>query len=94
MDQEIELAEPNFIPLAPEEAADAVRLLAALIRAVPGPNTGLVSDGRPGDDVDQQIELADPDFIPLHPEEAAEAIWGQTRRGIGESPRSPQLNPG
>ena len=34
MDQEIELAEPNFIPLAPEEAAQAVRLLAALIRAV------------------------------------------------------------
>lgn len=35
MDQEIELAEPNFITLAPEEAAEAVRLLAALIRAVP-----------------------------------------------------------
>jgi hypothetical protein len=34
VDQEIELAEPNFIPLAPEEAAEAVRLLAALIRAV------------------------------------------------------------
>lgn len=37
MDQEIELAEPNFIRLAPEEAAQAVRLLAALIRAVPAP---------------------------------------------------------
>lgn len=35
MDQEIELAEPNFIPLALEEAVEAVRLLAALIRAVP-----------------------------------------------------------
>lgn len=35
MDQEIELAEPNLIPLAQEEAAEAVRLLAALIRAVP-----------------------------------------------------------
>jgi hypothetical protein len=35
VDQEIELAEPNFTPLAQEEAADAVRLLAALIRAVP-----------------------------------------------------------
>ena len=35
MDQEIELAEPNFTHLAPEEAAEAVRLLAALIRAVP-----------------------------------------------------------
>jgi len=35
VDQEIELAEPNFIPLAPEESAEAVRLLAALIRAVP-----------------------------------------------------------
>jgi hypothetical protein len=37
VDQEIELADPNFIPLAPEEAAEAVRLLAALIRAVPVP---------------------------------------------------------
>jgi hypothetical protein len=35
VDQEIELAEPNFTHLAPEEAAEAVRLLAALIRAVP-----------------------------------------------------------
>jgi hypothetical protein len=35
VDQEIELAEPNFIPLAPDEAAEAVRLLAALIRAAP-----------------------------------------------------------
>jgi hypothetical protein len=33
VDQEIELAVPNFIPLAPEEAADAVRLLAVLIKA-------------------------------------------------------------
>jgi hypothetical protein len=33
--QEIELAEPNFTHLGPEEAAEAVRLLAALIRAVP-----------------------------------------------------------
>jgi hypothetical protein len=35
VDQEIELAEPNFIPLAQAEAAEAVRLLAALLRAVP-----------------------------------------------------------
>jgi hypothetical protein len=35
VDQEIELAEPKFIHLAPEEAAEAVRLLAAQIRAVP-----------------------------------------------------------
>ena len=34
MHQEIELAEPNFIPLSSEEAAEAIRLLAALIRAV------------------------------------------------------------
>ena len=34
-DERIELADPTFIPLAPEEAAEAVRLLAALIRAVP-----------------------------------------------------------
>jgi hypothetical protein len=33
VDQEIELAEPNFTPLASEEAAEAVRLLAALIGA-------------------------------------------------------------
>lgn len=37
MDQEIKLADPRFIPLAPEEAAEAVRLLAALIRAIPAP---------------------------------------------------------
>ena len=36
VDQEIELAEPNFITLAPEEATEAVRLLGALIRAVAG----------------------------------------------------------
>jgi hypothetical protein len=35
VDQEIELAEPRFIPLAQEEAAEAAHLLAALIRAVP-----------------------------------------------------------
>jgi hypothetical protein len=35
VDHEIELAEPNFIALAPEEAAEAVHLLAALIRALP-----------------------------------------------------------
>jgi hypothetical protein len=35
VDREIELADPNFTHLAPEEAAEAVRLLAALIRAVP-----------------------------------------------------------
>jgi hypothetical protein len=35
LDQEIELAEPSFIPLGQKEAAEAVRLLAALIRAVP-----------------------------------------------------------
>lgn len=35
MDQEIELAKPNFTPLAPEEETEAVRLLAALIRAIP-----------------------------------------------------------
>jgi hypothetical protein len=29
VDQEIDLAEPNFIPLAPQDAAEAVRLLAA-----------------------------------------------------------------
>jgi len=34
VDQEIELEEPRFIPLAQEEAVEAVRLLAALIRAV------------------------------------------------------------
>ncbi|MCI0636757.1 MAG: hypothetical protein L0206_23000 [Actinobacteria bacterium] len=39
MDQEIELAEPNFITLEPEGAAEAVRLLAALIRAVPAHHT-------------------------------------------------------
>jgi hypothetical protein len=33
VDQEIELADPNLIPLAPEEVAEAVRLLAVLIRA-------------------------------------------------------------
>lgn len=37
MDEEIELAEPSFIPLAPEEAAEAGRLLAALIRAISSP---------------------------------------------------------
>jgi hypothetical protein len=35
VDQEIELADPNFIPLGPEDADEAVRLLAALIRAIP-----------------------------------------------------------
>jgi hypothetical protein len=35
VDREIELAEPTFTQLAPEEGAEAVRLLAALIRAVP-----------------------------------------------------------
>jgi len=35
VDQEIELAAPNFTHLGPEEGAEAVRLLAALIRAVP-----------------------------------------------------------
>jgi len=35
VDQEIELAEPNFTHLAPEEAAKAVRLLAALIQGCP-----------------------------------------------------------
>jgi len=35
VDQEIELAQPNFTHLAPEEAAEAARLLAALIRAAP-----------------------------------------------------------
>ncbi len=33
MDQEIELAKPNLMPLVQEEAAEAVRLLAILIRA-------------------------------------------------------------
>ena len=35
MNQEIQLVEPNLITLAPQEAAEAVRLLAALSRAVP-----------------------------------------------------------
>jgi hypothetical protein len=39
VDQEIELAEPNFITLEPEEAAEAVRLLVPLIRAVPARQT-------------------------------------------------------
>jgi hypothetical protein len=33
VDKKIELAEPNFITLAQEEAADALHLLAVLIRA-------------------------------------------------------------
>jgi len=32
-DERIELAEPSFIPLGQEEAAEAIRLLAVLIRA-------------------------------------------------------------
>jgi hypothetical protein len=32
-DDRIELAEPNFTPLGKEEAAEAIRLLAVLIRA-------------------------------------------------------------
>jgi hypothetical protein len=47
VDQEIELAVPNFIPLAPEEAADAVRLLAALIRAVPAQHADSTFPPRP-----------------------------------------------
>jgi hypothetical protein len=47
VDQEIELAEPNFITLEPEEAAEAVRLLAALIRAVPAHNTDSTFPLRP-----------------------------------------------
>jgi hypothetical protein len=37
VDQEIELAEPNFVLLAPEETGEVVRLLAALIRAARAP---------------------------------------------------------
>jgi hypothetical protein len=33
LDDDIELAEPSFIPLGEEEAAEAVRLLAVLIQA-------------------------------------------------------------
>ncbi len=55
MDQEIELADPNFIPLAPEEAAEAVRLLAALIRAVPVP----ASDSPASPESDSPVDLAD-----------------------------------
>jgi hypothetical protein len=47
VDQEIELAEPNFMPLAAEEAAEAARLLAALIRAVPAHHTDSTSSPRP-----------------------------------------------
>ncbi len=47
MDQEIELAEPNFITLEPEEAAEAIRLLAALIRAVPDHHTDSTFPLRP-----------------------------------------------
>jgi hypothetical protein len=47
VDQEIELAVPNSIPLAPEEAADAVRLLAALIRAVPAQHADSTFPPRP-----------------------------------------------
>ena len=66
MDQEIELAEPNFIHLAPEEAAEAVHLLAALIRAVPvrrpdsafpprrkSPSRGNLADGSPSVPMDR-----------------------------------------
>ena len=57
MDQEIELAEPNFITLEPEEAAEAVRLLAALIRTVPAHHTDSTFPLRP--DSPSPEELAD-----------------------------------
>lgn len=47
VDQEIDLAEPNFITLEPEEAAEAVRLLAALIRSVPAQATDSTFPPRP-----------------------------------------------
>lgn len=57
MHQEIELAEPNFIALAPEEAAEAVRLLAALIRAGPARPPG--SPNPPPEESPFLGELAD-----------------------------------
>jgi hypothetical protein len=58
VDQEIELAVPNFIPLAPEEAADAVRLLAALIRAVPAQHADSTFPPRPDSLSPEELPLA------------------------------------
>jgi hypothetical protein len=57
VDQDIELAEPNFITLEPEEAAEAVRLLAALIRAVPAQHADSTFPLRP--DAPSPEDLAD-----------------------------------
>jgi hypothetical protein len=46
VDQEIELAEPNFTPLPPEEMAQAVSLLAALICTPSWASTGSTSTDR------------------------------------------------
>jgi hypothetical protein len=60
VDQEIELAEPNFITLEPEEAAEAVSLLAALIRAVPAHYTDSTFPLRPGSSSPQDLADGSP----------------------------------
>jgi hypothetical protein len=47
VDQEIELAEPEFSTLTQGEAAEAVSLLAALIRAAPAHHTDSTFPPRP-----------------------------------------------